>query len=71
MEETVGTAETLMGSMTAEVTYLISLEQHITTAIKDSIDFEWIRCTGCSLHNQRIVLWYCDRSHRNLHSLVV
>jgi bisphosphoglycerate-independent phosphoglycerate mutase (AlkP superfamily) len=40
--ETVGTAVTLMESMMAEVAHLNSVEQHITPAIKDSIDFEWI-----------------------------
>jgi hypothetical protein len=34
---------------------LNSVEQHITAAIKSTIDFEWIRCTDCSLYHQRIV----------------
>jgi hypothetical protein len=44
--ETVGTAVTLMECMMAELSHLNSVKQHITAAIKDSIDFEWIRCTG-------------------------
>jgi hypothetical protein len=41
--ETVGTAVTLMESMMAEVAHLSPVEQHITAAIKSTIDFEWIR----------------------------
>jgi hypothetical protein len=50
--ETAGTAVTAMESMMAEVAHLNSVEQHITAAIKSTTDFEWIRCTGCSLHHQ-------------------
>jgi hypothetical protein len=53
--ETVGVAVTLMESMMAEVAHFNSVEQHITAAIKNSIDFEWIRYTGCSLHHEQIV----------------
>jgi hypothetical protein len=53
--ETVGGAVTLMESMMAEVAHLNSVEQHITAAIKNSIDFEWIRCTGSLLHHQQII----------------
>jgi hypothetical protein len=52
---TVGAAVTLMESMMTDVAHLNSVEQHITAAIKNSIDFEWIRCTGCSLHHQQII----------------
>jgi hypothetical protein len=48
--ETVGAAVNLMESMMA---HLNSVEQYITAAIKNSTDFEWIRCTGCSLHHQQ------------------
>jgi hypothetical protein len=47
LAETVGAAVTLMVSMTAEVAQLNLVEQHITTANKNSIDFEWITCTSC------------------------
>jgi hypothetical protein len=53
--ETVGAAVTLMESVMVEVAHLNSVEQHITAAIKNSIDFEWIRCPGCSLHHQQII----------------
>jgi hypothetical protein len=67
--ETVGAAVTLMESMMAEVGHFNSEEQHIIAAIKNSIDFEWIRCTGCTPPtNNR---WYCEMSHKNLYSLVV
>jgi hypothetical protein len=42
--ETVGTAVTLMECMMAEMAHLSSVEQHITAAIKNSIDFEWMWC---------------------------
>jgi hypothetical protein len=52
--ETAGTAVTILEftRMMAEVTHLNSVEQHITGAIKNSTDFEWIRYAGCSLHHQ-------------------
>jgi hypothetical protein len=45
-------AATLIESVMAEVAHLNSVEQHITAAIKNSIDLELIRYTGCSLHHQ-------------------
>jgi hypothetical protein len=72
--ETVGTAVTLMECIMAEVAHLSSVQQHITAAIKNSIDFEWIRCVGCSLHHQQIVngigftriyiSWWCKQANR-------
>ncbi|PNF42183.1 Mitochondrial uncoupling protein Bmcp [Cryptotermes secundus] len=59
-----------------EAAHLNSVEQHITAAIKSTIDFEWIRCSGCLLHHQRIVdsivrcltriyiPWWCKRRNR-------
>jgi hypothetical protein len=40
LSETVGATVTLMESMMAEVAHLNSVEQHITAAMKNSIDFE-------------------------------
>jgi hypothetical protein len=65
--DTAGTSVTVMESVMAEVAHLNLVEQHITAAIKNTIDFEWIRCTGCSLDHQRIVSgiviiyipWWC------------
>jgi hypothetical protein len=60
----------------AEVAHLSSVEQHIAAAIKNSIDFEWIRCIGCSLHHKQIVNgivsgftricipWWCKQANR-------
>jgi hypothetical protein len=57
----------------AEMVHLNSVKQHITAAIKNSTDFEWIRYTLCSLHQQRIIAgivreltriyvpWWCRR----------
>jgi hypothetical protein len=39
--ETIGATVTVMESMMAEMTYLNSVEQQITAAIKNSIDFEF------------------------------
>jgi hypothetical protein len=52
LADTVGAAVTIMESVMAEVAHLNSVEQHITAGIKNSIDFEWIRCTGCSLQKK-------------------
>jgi hypothetical protein len=53
--ETVGTSVTLLEKMMSEVAHWNSVEQHITAAIKNSVDFGWIKSTGCSLHHQRLV----------------
>jgi hypothetical protein len=65
-----------MEGVMAEVAHLSSVEQHITAAIKNSIDSEWIRCTGRSLHHQQIVNgvvigltriyipWWCKQAYR-------
>jgi hypothetical protein len=42
MVETVGTTETVMESMMAEVAQLSSVQHHIPAAIKKSTDFEWM-----------------------------
>jgi hypothetical protein len=58
--EPVGTVVTLMKSMMAEVVHFSSVEQHITAAIKNSIDFfKRIRFTCYSLHQQQIVNVSC------------
>jgi hypothetical protein len=74
--ETVGAAVTLMKSTMTEVANLNSVEHHITAAIKNSIDFEWIRCSGCSIHHQQLIdglmrglvriyiLWWCRQRNR-------
>jgi hypothetical protein len=38
-----------------EVAHLNSVGQHFRAATMNSIDVERIRCSGCSLHHQRIV----------------
>jgi hypothetical protein len=53
--ETLGTCITLLENMMAEVAHLSSVEQRVTAAIKKSVDFDWIRSTGCSLHYQGLV----------------
>jgi hypothetical protein len=53
--EIVGTAVTVLESMMLEVAHLDTVKTHITDAIKKSVNFEWIRLTGCSVQYQRIV----------------
>jgi len=45
------------------VAYLDLVKMCFIDAIKESIDFNWIRSTGCSLH-------YCEAYHKNLNSFV-
>jgi hypothetical protein len=50
--ETVGISVTLLENMTADVAHLSSVKQCITAAIKNNVDFHWIRSIHCSLHCQ-------------------
>jgi hypothetical protein len=56
--ETVGTSVTLLETVMAGNGRGRFLEFSVAvyyTAIENRIDFEWIRSTGCSLHNQEII----------------
>ena len=76
--ETVGTAVTVLEDMISEVAHLDTVESCITNAIKESVNFEWIRLTGCPLHHQRIedeivrsvtrisIPWWCKRKNESL-----
>jgi hypothetical protein len=76
--ETVGTAVTVLEGMMLEVAHLDTVKSRITGAIKESVNFEWIRLTGCSVHYQRIenvivrdvtrisILWWCKRKNGSL-----
>jgi hypothetical protein len=58
--------------------HMHSVEEKMTVAIKETIDFGWIRSSGCSLHGQRIVggmvrgitridiPWWCKQTNRSL-----
>jgi hypothetical protein len=50
--ETVGTSVTVLENMMPEVAHLDSVEQCITAAINNSIDFGWIKSTSCSHHDR-------------------
>ena len=64
--------------MMAAVAHTYSLEEKITAAIKNTVDFGWIQSSGCLLHHQEIVdgiaqsvtrisiLWWCKRRNRSL-----
>ena len=39
----------------AEVAHTYSVEEKITAANKDTVDFGWIQSSGCSLHHQETV----------------
>jgi len=76
--ETVSASVTVLDGMMAEVAHTYSVEEKITAAIKNTIDFGWIQSSGCLLHHQEIVdgiaqsvtrisipLW-CKRKNRSL-----
>ena len=39
----------------AKVAHMGSVEERMTVAIKEIVDFEWTGSSGCSLHSQKIV----------------
>jgi hypothetical protein len=53
--ETVSSSVTVLEKMMAEVAHAYSVEEKIRATIKNTIDFGWIRSSGCSLHHQEIV----------------
>jgi len=76
--ETVGASITLLESKMAKVAHMGSVEEKMTVAIKETVDFGWVGLSGCSLHSQRIVdgivrgvtriaiPWWCKRTNRSL-----
>jgi hypothetical protein len=76
--ETVSASVTVLEGMMAEVAHTYSVDEEITAAIKKTVDFGWIRSSGCSLHHQEIVYgiarsvtrisipWWCKRTNRSL-----
>ena len=64
--------------MMAEVAHTYSVEEEITAAIKNTIDFGWIQSSGCLLHHQEVVdviewsfsrlsiPWWCKQRNRSL-----
>jgi uncharacterized protein YjbI with pentapeptide repeats len=52
--ETVGAAVIVLEGMMLEVAHLETVKSSITDAIKESVNFDRIRLTGCSLHHQRL-----------------
>ena len=71
--KTVSVSVTVLDGMMAEVVHTYSVEEKITAAIKNTVDFGWIQSSGCSLHHQEIVdviarsvtginiPWWCKR----------
>jgi hypothetical protein len=65
---------TVLEGMMAEVGHSYSVEEKITVANKNTVDFGWIRSSGCSLPHQEIVdsitrisiLWRCKQRNRSL-----
>jgi len=51
---TVGTAVTILEGVILEAALLDTVKCCITSAIKESVSFDWFRLTGCPLHHQRI-----------------
>jgi len=62
--ETLGIAVTVLECMIMEEAYLDTVKSCITTAIKESVSFDWIRLIACLLHHQR-------KCHKNFNSSVV
>jgi hypothetical protein len=64
--------------MMADVAHTHSVEERITAAVKNTVDFGWIQSSGCLLHHQEIVdgiarsvtkmsiPWWCKRRNRSL-----
>jgi len=52
--ETVSASVTVLYVMMAEVAHTYSVEEKITAAIKNTIDFGWIQSFVCSLHHKEI-----------------
>jgi hypothetical protein len=79
---TVGSAVTVLESLMSEVGHFKSVELHVANAIRTSVDFDWIRLTGCSLHYQgleegivtgvtRILIpWWCKWKNQSLRTQV-
>ena len=52
--ETVSASVTVLEVMMAEVAHTYWVEEKITAAIKNAVDFGWIQSSGFSLHHQEI-----------------
>jgi hypothetical protein len=55
----------------AKVAHMGSVEENITLAIKETIDFGCIESSGCLLHDQKSSGQYCEMYHKNCYSMVV
>jgi hypothetical protein len=53
--ETVSASVSVLDGMMVDVANTHSVEEKITAVIKNTIDFRWIGCSGCSLHHKEIV----------------
>ena len=69
--ETVGASLSLLESTMAKVAHMGSVEEKMTVAIKETVDFGWIGSSGCLLHRQKNSRWFCERYHMNRYSQVV
>jgi hypothetical protein len=71
-------AISLLESKLARFAHMGSIEEKMTVAIKETIDFGWIRSSGCSIYGQIIVdgvvrcitriaiPWWCKRTNRSV-----
>jgi hypothetical protein len=79
---TVGSPVAVLESVMSEVARFKPVDLHIINAIKKSVDFDWIRLTGCSLHYQVIeggivagvtrisIPWWCKLKNQSLRKKV-
>ena len=83
LAENVSASVTVLDFMMADIVHTHSVEEKITAAIKNTIDFGWIQSSGCSIRHQEIVdgiarrvtkisvPWWCTRRKWSLHAVEV
>ena len=76
--ENVGASISLLESKIGKVAHMGSVEEKMTVAIKDTVDFGWIGSSGSLQHSQKIVddivrgitriaiPWWCKRTNRSM-----
>jgi hypothetical protein len=69
--ETVCASISLLESKMSKVAHTGSVEEKMAVAVKETIDFEWIGSSGCSLHSQKNNRWFCERYYKNCFSIMV
>jgi len=78
MVDTVNASISLFVSKMAKVAHVGSVEEKMTVAIKETVDFGWVGSSGCLLHSQKIGdgimrditrianQWWCKQTNRSV-----